>query len=88
MVRRKTGRQVEAIALQESAKDHCRTFRFTIQVVDGLQHKDKGNAEEMIVPSIQAGEFDSEPFAGLSSPSFEVRNDGWLLNTNGCNPQR
>jgi hypothetical protein len=54
---------------------------------DSLQHKDKGNAEEIkIAPSIQAGEFDSSREPDFPVKLEEVRNDGWLINTNGFNP--
>jgi hypothetical protein len=50
---------------------------------DNLQHKDKGNADEKIAPSIHAGEFDSSRSPEFPVKLEEVRNDGWLINTNG-----
>jgi hypothetical protein len=53
---------------------------------DSLQYKDKGIAHEYIRPSILAGDFDSKRSPEFPVKLEEVRDDGWLLNTNGFDP--
>jgi hypothetical protein len=62
------------------------TLLYVTKWWDSLQHKDKGNAAEKVVPSIWAGEFDSSRSPDCPVRLEEVRNDGWLLHTGGHDP--
>jgi hypothetical protein len=62
------------------------TLLYVTKWWDNLQHKDKGSAEAKIPPSISAGEFDSKRSPEFPVKLEEVREGGWLLNTNGFDP--